>query len=342
MAIACPNCAAKTTSAVNKPYCAHCGWNVGSAEDAVRFNGAACFIVALLFAGLLGHLAIVQRDGQLLAITAVLFVLALLLTYRFAWAAPLNRLRTVRQALSLPPPTRKPWLKVEVHREIHRGEPRPIDAPGATGAKRLDFHVRVDRPRVSFTDTSASTEPGEATAAQKALAEEEFGRLSSLPRPRSVRMTRRGILYGLLAGSALLGMASLFGYAAWRVAAFHKPLPRLDGSDWFSAVVGVGFALALVGTLRRVVRDRRLLANGRIALGRIVTQRTGRSHYFFYEYSSITYSFSDGSLRTFTKVGTDYSKQYYEGMWVPIFYDPEKPGRCVADGCALCRLNVPR
>jgi hypothetical protein len=330
-AVTCPNCAAGTTRIAGKPYCPHCAWNIKAAEDAVRLRANVDLILVLLFAGLLAYGAFVRRGNLPLEIAATAVLLGIIPLYYFMRTLPLGRLAKLRTELSIAPVADRPWFKLEVHREVHRSENEPIGGALPTG-KRLEFHVRMVRPQISIaTETPTTTE---TATAQKTLAEQRLQQLRSLPRPRRARLTRCGMLYGLLGQPALAALACLCGYAAWKGVASARSIGGLSQQDWVFIIATFVVAGALAQVLRKIVLDRSLLREGAITLGRVVRQDTGR-----YETSTITYSFSDISSRAFSKIGTDYSKEYYEGMWVLIFYDSSDPRRNVADGCALYALD---
>jgi hypothetical protein len=56
--------------------------------------------------------------------------------------------------------------------------------------------------------------------------------------------------------------------------------------------------------------------------------------------SKIRYEFKDDAGRVVEGGGTDESWELYEDMQVPVFYDPEHPGRNVALCAATCEIRT--
>jgi len=330
--VACPNCSGDTIKAADKPYCTSCGWNVSAAEEAVRIQSIAYLIGVLLFAGLLGYGALIRHGNGPMVVAAVAALAGVIPLYYFARIVPLRRLSGLRNRLSIAPPKRERWFKFETHREFRRTESPPTGA-APEQRKHFELHVHVDRPRISIAPITGTAT--ESASAQMNVAQDHLRRVIALPLPRVVRMTRRGILYIFPIGPALVALDCISGYWAAKGLASAQSLSAISQQDWVSVLTTVILAATVVSFWRKIFRDRRLLAYGEITLGRILRQNSGR-----HESSTITYSFSDKQALTFTQTSTDYSKQYYEGMWALIFYDSENPRRNVADGCALCRLDI--
>jgi hypothetical protein len=90
-----------------------------------------------------------------------------------------------------------------------------------------------------------------------------------------------------------------------------------------------------ITTIRTARRDRRLLADGNLAIGTVTHQElSGGKH----QTSQIQYEFQDSNGRRVHGDGTDESWEVYEDMEVPVFYDPEVPRRNVALCGATCEL----
>ncbi len=144
------------------------------------------------------------------------------------------------------------------------------------------------------------------------------------------------MLYALLGVPAALGLAGLSGYAAWKGAISAGSLSAFSQQEWVAVFTAFFFFGISVHLLRKLVWDRRLLLHGAVTVGRVMGQRTGGR---FRRSSTITYSFSDATSRVFASGGADYSTEYYEGMWVVVFYDPSRPHKSVAEGGALYSLD---
>ena len=158
----------------------------------------------------------------------------------------------------------------------------------------------------------------------------ELKRLTNLPVPRATKhkgwLIFRRVLPALGFGALIIANPVM---RAWRTGNFGEGVPRLILSEF--AIVG---AIVLL-QLYRFWRDKGLIARGAMALGRVTRQRTGR-----YETSVINYTFRDVNGKEIKAMGTDYSKKYYEDMWVVVFYDEGNPKRNVAQSCALYEVEA--
>ena len=100
-------------------------------------------------------------------------------------------------------------------------------------------------------------------------------------------------------------------------------------------VGGIWSAIAVV-VIRRARKDRRLLAEGNMAMATITSQwLTGGKH----QRSKIEYEFKDaGGLRVHGEA-TDESFTLYEEMETPVFYNPANTTESVPLVCASCELK---
>jgi hypothetical protein len=90
-----------------------------------------------------------------------------------------------------------------------------------------------------------------------------------------------------------------------------------------------------ITTIRRARRDRKLLAEGDLAIAIVTHQElSGGKH----RTSQIQYEFKDAAGRSVYGDGADESRERYEDMEVLVFYDPEVPRRNVAICTATCEL----
>ena len=143
-----------------------------------------------------------------------------------------------------------------------------------------------------------------------------------------------------------------------------KPVPRIisiafpisvaAGVYWVFLLARTGIAISsdlfvLLGaaivwsaiaitSIRRAIRDRKLLAEGSLAIGVVTRQYlTGGKH----RRSEIQYEFKDAAGRTYVRSATDDSRTLYEEMETPVFYSPANPEVSVPLATASCeRKNV--
>jgi len=90
-----------------------------------------------------------------------------------------------------------------------------------------------------------------------------------------------------------------------------------------------------ITTIRSAWRDRKLLAEGDLAIAVVTHQKTTRGKH---SRSEIKYEFRDSSGRVVQGKGTDESWGLYEDMEAPVFYSPTNPSENVALCAATCEL----
>jgi hypothetical protein len=149
----------------------------------------------------------------------------------------------------------------------------------------------------------------------------------SLPRPRSVRLSRNGKI-GLTA-TLLFCAISLCGFL---VVVFARYPGRSSWTNMGFSGLWIAFSLlfAYIGATTILIekRTRRLLIEGEVTLGRVISQTlTGGRH----RRSTITYVFSDGAGLDRKGSGYDRNRELYEDMVVPIFYDFREPSQNIPE-----------
>src|SRR5579864_4407401 len=99
------------------------------------------------------------------------------------------------------------------------------------------------------------------------------------------------------------------------------------GPQIFLASLALLIACVPFFVRRGIVRHQKLMENGAVAMARVTGQRTLKNN------SVITYEFEDADGKTISESGPDLARSLYEGMAVPVFYDPQNSKRQVA-ACA--------
>jgi hypothetical protein len=166
----------------------------------------------------------------------------------------------------------------------------------------------------------------------------EHAYILSLPKPRSVRMSRIGRTTVLVFSAVCL---------AFLLVAILGILPRLlsgglrtgkDTSDLlFVAFAFIFSALASLG-LWRDFRTRQLFINGEVTLGRVTSQSwTGGKH----RRSDISYEYQDRSGKLYVGSGADKDRTLFESMPLAVFYDPDNPNEQVASCSGLWEVVPP-
>ena len=149
---------------------------------------------------------------------------------------------------------------------------------------------------------------------------ELFDSIRSTPRPRPVRFNSTA----RLAVHLSRGFALAYALGATRVLLF--PIASLGVSSSRLLAVGL-FVFAVVlwfaFSMAAKLGDRTgLIRNGEVALGRVLTR----------EGPKIACEFSDAKGRVVQGKGKNLGQNVQEGMFIPVFYDPQDP----ADHVALC------
>jgi hypothetical protein len=158
--------------------------------------------------------------------------------------------------------------------------------------------------------------------------------LADLPRPRLVRMSRRGKIIATVVSAALL--ASLGIYAAGlsatsRVAGGNAGPPQFSVYPLSIAfVVVVAFVM-----LNALARQKRLLAEGEMATAQVTKRWIARNG------PNIRYEFNTPLGEHFSRGAADGSRQLSVGMNVPIFYDPQKPKKQLALCASFYEVVLP-
>lgn len=194
------------------------------------------------------------------------------------------------------------------------------------GAKQGLTKLRAPQATMNHGGDAASF----ATAANASANREksqQYDFLVSLPPPRPVRLGARGkimltvVLLVVFVLDAFL-IWSLYGvwYGTHSFADFHGP-------PIFLASLTVLIACVPFFVRRGMVGHKNLMENGAVAMARVTAQRTFKNN------STITYEFQDAAGKTILRSANDFTRSLYEGMTVPVFYDPRNPKRQVV-ACA--------
>jgi len=158
--------------------------------------------------------------------------------------------------------------------------------------------------------------------------------LAALPRPRPVRMSRRGKMIAGIVSAALLASLGIF---AASMSAASAIAGRNAGSPQFLTVVlPIVLILVIVPILlSSLTRQKLLLAEGEIATARVTKRWMARNG------PNILFEFTTPLGEHFTRGAADGSQKLSVGMNVPIFYDPQRPKRQVALCASIYEVVLP-
>jgi hypothetical protein len=173
------------------------------------------------------------------------------------------------------------------------------------------------------TPTSISNQSSEAT--KDVAPPSDYEAISRAPRPRQVRLAKRGKISLTMGVVAALGFATFIATRAYVVWARTQSFASYRAGDWL--MVGVAALLLLIpfGTWRSQVRECDLLENGETAIARVTRQLTDNKNN-----SSVWYEFTDVRGQVHQSSGVDYDQNLYPGMTVCVFYDTDNPKRNIA------------
>jgi hypothetical protein len=190
--------------------------------------------------------------------------------------------------------------------------------------------VAVPAPNVA-----AATAEQTAAAMQADVAERETHVLFSLPPPRDVRMKTRGkigfgIVFVVFGGLAIFMVVLLL--------TFGKGSGATPAPPGFTVMMlGLAaFSLLLpILIFRSTLKQKKLMIGGEFALARITGQWTMRNS------NGVSYTFTDASGQIFNCRGNDPARAFFEGMTVPVFYNPENPRKQVAACASAYEVVLP-
>ncbi len=176
----------------------------------------------------------------------------------------------------------------------------------------------VPLPAVSAAETRTKTD-------RTAL----FEHLRNLTAPRQVRFKPVPRIISIAFPiSVIAGVYWAFRLARTGIAMSSDLLVLLGAATVWSAIA--------ITSIRRAIRDRKLLAEGNLAIGVVTRQYlTGGKH----QRSEIQYEFKDAAGRTHLRSATDDSRTLYEEMETPVFYSSAKPEVSVPLATASCELK---
>ncbi len=192
--------------------------------------------------------------------------------------------------------------------------------------RSLTFQPATDQSSTfTVSEMSSSGVPTKTIVFKK----KEFPELAALPCPRKLKMTWKGRCYVVFA-LAVMSLFTIYGLPAlW--SAFNSPRSA-EGRKWSLVawpplIYGYSFVF-----FRNRFRERQLLADGELACGYVTAQNNGR-------YSqSIQYCFKLSGGRLVFGRCNDASRSLYEGMTVPVFYDPDNSARSIPLDCSLTKI----
>jgi hypothetical protein len=198
---------------------------------------------------------------------------------------------------------------------------------------------RVDAVRAGIVEPprniAAATAQQSAAVIQSEIAERDVQVLSSLPTPRDVRMKRRskigfGIVFVIFGALAVFFVLLIF--------MVREPGSSTQLTPGFVATMLVLVAFSTVIPFIIVgstLKQKKLMIDGQFTLARITSQWTMRN------VNGISYDFVDATGKLFKCRGNDPTRAFFEGMTVPVFYNPENPRKQIAACASAYEVVLP-
>jgi uncharacterized protein (DUF983 family) len=162
--------------------------------------------------------------------------------------------------------------------------------------------------------------------------------LQSLPRPRRVRFRFAGGIAVAAIGVVFMIAGVLIAFLALsRVNRPHHP----QNQNGFAMlilflVMFVVFVVIIIIPLFREKRNLPLLRDGELAFGRVTAQQTIRQGKA--SYSKIDYEFQTSSGQLVQNSTKDLTNAVFEGMTIPVFYDPVNPAKNITPCATYLRI----
>lgn len=153
--------------------------------------------------------------------------------------------------------------------------------------------------------------------------DEISGVLAAVPRPRPVRMSQRGKMIAVVVSAALLGSLGIFATGLASRADVVGRSTRPPQSLPFALPAALIVVIVPL-MLRKILQQKRLLAEGEMATARVTERRMARNG------PNIEYEFTTPIGEHFSRSAVDSSQQLFVGMNVPIFYDAQNPKKQLA------------
>ena len=150
----------------------------------------------------------------------------------------------------------------------------------------------------------------------------------SVGRPRPVRLIPSGRFYFSVLAAIIVAVELILLHH------LIQPVSGYSFWDWIAVAGFVGLLGVLIAVPLRLRRQKRLVENGEVALGRVTRQWRVRGN------SWIQYEVTLGGA-TMKKNSIDASRRLYAGMKVPIFYDETDLSRQVPCCAAYYEVVLP-
>ncbi len=165
---------------------------------------------------------------------------------------------------------------------------------------------------------------------------DELGRtLAGLPRPRPVRISRRGKTNATVITIALV--ASMVVFVAGLVTTSHAGGKNAVPPGFFSFALPIVLVVVVILVLLRTIQQQKvLLAEGEMATARVTKRWIARNG------PNVRYEFTTPLGEHFTRSTADASRTLSVGMNVPVFYDSQRPKKQLALCASFYEVVLPR
>jgi hypothetical protein len=158
--------------------------------------------------------------------------------------------------------------------------------------------------------------------------------LAEVPRPRPVRLSRRGKMNATVITIALLGSLAIF---ATGLTATSTVAGRNAGPPHFlSSALPIAFVVVVIMMMLRTIQQQKvLLGAGEMATARVTKRWIARNG------QNIRYEFTTRLGEHFSRTSADGSRKLSVGMNVPVFYDQQRPKKQLALCASFYEVVLP-
>lgn len=187
----------------------------------------------------------------------------------------------------------------------------------------------------SVTNVEPRAPQGAHSAAEAGVSEESRV-LLSLPCPRPIRMKSSGLLILFVVPLFALAVGIATGARLYRDWLPTQSVAAAPKGDLLMGCVALLLIALPYGMWRSRIQQRDLLQNGTVVLATITRQSSTND-----QTSNISYEFVDSSGKKFSSTTMDPTRKLYEGMRLPVFYDPQNPGLQISSVTSSYEVVMP-
>ncbi|MGO9640325.1 MAG: hypothetical protein ACLP1Y_03335 [Candidatus Acidiferrales bacterium] len=183
-------------------------------------------------------------------------------------------------------------------------------------------------------DIAAAAAQQSSAVMESEIADRNLQVLFSLPPPRTVRMRKRskigfGIVFVLFGALAIFFLVLTLNFGQ---GGSNPVTPSFVATMFVLVAFAILIPILIVGS---TFKQKRLMVGGQLVLARITRQWSMRNT------NGIAYVFTDASGNLIQCRGNDPTRACFEGMTVPVYYDPANPRKQIAACASAYEVVLP-